>query len=470
MTTEQRKIAREKNKVRTQKILVALEWLLLNHEEWRRQDISLDQYKQQLRNPTLIDRSREEEDSRESSSTNIESNEVFQVFFPDGTASTLTGGQDNLQQFQELVKAAQQSGFNVELKNDLMKEAVHDFRDNNLVNACLLQFPYGRGGLHELRSKGDGSLTTSVDIEEYVRHLSLISQPHFQEELFSLILYNMYVKQEMVRTAGFTVRSNVSANALANELTPEEVDAAISDRRSGTSHSAASTGRRFLNAIDAIARSVPHSSNAAKKARQDGEAHQHRFGMASFFLTAAVDDDNSLIVQILSGVKVDDEADIGSLTDDELASRAKHRSTICLRYPGICSFYFELVLHILIYDVIGWDLDNKRPTDFPGLFGVPEALVLAVEEQGRATLHTHIQVWIRQYNEWRDDLYSLSRHARRKAEDKIIEAIDAVSSTKLFTKQRCPLPRGSYGAWQHDCSESLERRRQAPQVVDDNSL
>jgi hypothetical protein len=42
-------------------------------------------------------------------------------------------------------------------------------------------------------------------------------------------------------------------------------------------------GRQFLNAIDAIAKAVPHTNEAAKRARQDGEAHQHHFGMPSFF-------------------------------------------------------------------------------------------------------------------------------------------------------------------------------------------
>jgi hypothetical protein len=42
MTPEQRRIARQKNKIRTRVVLSALEWLLLHNEEWRRRRINLN--------------------------------------------------------------------------------------------------------------------------------------------------------------------------------------------------------------------------------------------------------------------------------------------------------------------------------------------------------------------------------------------------------------------------------------------
>ena len=242
LTAAQKSRAREKSKIRPQKFLIALEWLLLYNEEWRTKNINLDEVSHQLRNPVLIDQSRQVEGNGDS---NIESTEVFEVYFPDGSASTVSGGQENLEQFQELVKAAQESGYDLEMRNEWIKEAVHDFKDNNLVNACLLQFPYGRGGLHEVQLKGDGSITNSTDIKEYLEHLSLLSQPQFHEELFTLILYNMYMKQEMVRSAAWKVRSKVNAAFLAEELTQEDVEAAISSRANGSSNALSSRGRLF---------------------------------------------------------------------------------------------------------------------------------------------------------------------------------------------------------------------------------
>jgi hypothetical protein len=138
-------------------VLTALEWLLQHNEEWHQRSIDLDEVWQRLRNPVLIDNSETvhtDDDGISKHSSNIESTESFQVFFPDGTMSPVTGGQDNLQKFQELVQAATQCGYDLAFKSTLMKEAVSDFKDNNLVNACVLQFPYGRGGMHEQRMKG----------------------------------------------------------------------------------------------------------------------------------------------------------------------------------------------------------------------------------------------------------------------------------------------------------------------------
>ena len=155
-------------------------------------------------NPVIVDNCIPVGDSK--TENNVKSTESFQVFFPDGTMSQVTGGQENLEKFNEILQAACSSGYDIGFKANLMKEAVSDFKDNNLVNACLLQFPYGRGGMHEQRTNNNKSFTCNIDIEEYVQHLSKVSQRHFHHELFSLILYNLSMKQAMVRNAGWKVR------------------------------------------------------------------------------------------------------------------------------------------------------------------------------------------------------------------------------------------------------------------------
>jgi hypothetical protein len=169
-----------------------------------------------------------------SNGNNIESTESFQVFFPDGTMSSLMGGQESVLKFQELVQAAMHYGYDLAFKSSLMKEVVTDFKDNNLVNACLLQFPYGRGGMPEQRMKANGSFTCETDISDYVEHLSRLSQQSFHQELFTLILYNLAMKQVMVRTAGYCVRNKADAHTLAEELTAEDVADAINSRLNGT--------------------------------------------------------------------------------------------------------------------------------------------------------------------------------------------------------------------------------------------
>ena len=236
MTANQRQIAQQKNRIRTSYVLTALQWLISNNEEWKQRNLNLDEIRRSLRNPVLIDNSKTVQSADNDNvvnSNNIESSESFQVFFSDGTMSTPTGGQASLEKFQQLVQAATENGYDLALQSSVMKEAVTDFKDNNLVNACLLQFPYGRGGMHEQRRKANGSFTCDTDITEYAEHLSRLSQRSFHHDLFTLILYNLVMRQAMVRSAGYRVRNKADAHTLAEELTEEDVTEAVSSRLNG---------------------------------------------------------------------------------------------------------------------------------------------------------------------------------------------------------------------------------------------
>jgi hypothetical protein len=388
----------------------------------------------------------------------------------------LTGGQESLQQFQELVQAASQHGYDLEFRSSLMRDAVTDFKDNNLVNACLLQFPYGRGGMHEQRMKSNGSFTCETDITEYVEHLSRLSQPYFHYELFTLMLYNLMMKQTMVRTAGYRVRNKAAAHTLAEEITADDVTEAIQSRLNGTVVEGNGTtrhGSQFLKAVDAVAGAVPHTNEAAKRARRDGEAHQHQFGTASYFLTVTPDDDNSFLVQVYSQVNVDNDHPVALLNDEDLVARAKQRTQLRIKYPGICAYFFELVLDIVIEGVIGWDLAKGRARDdIVGLFGLPEAFTASVEEQGRKTLHSHIQIWVQNFNRLREDLHSPDLNISRQAARSITECMDHVGGCSLFS-----FGHGEHSTWQkpavyfpHDCTVADPNQRRKPAVVDDQKL
>ena len=161
----------KKNKIRPNYILEALNWLMVNNSEWQKIEIDLEKIRENLKNPTLIDNTSIEYDSE--NNNNVEQTETFEVFFPDGTVTALQGGQENLDKFKELMGAASKNGYTLEFRNDLNKQAVHDFKDNNLINACLLQFPYGRGGINEDRliEVNEPWQNKNIDIDQYVTHL-----------------------------------------------------------------------------------------------------------------------------------------------------------------------------------------------------------------------------------------------------------------------------------------------------------
>ena len=135
---------------------------------------------------------------------------------------------------------------------------------------------------------------------------------------------------------------------------------------------------------------------------------QHHFGTGSVFLTVTFDDENSVLMQVLSGVRIDDRAGEGDtvVSDEDLLERAGRRRALRLQYPGLAAINFKMKLQILMEEVIGWDMKNGRSTEKMGLFGDCQALSLAVEEQGRKTLHVHMTLYIEGYEKLRQEIFS----------------------------------------------------------------
>ena len=47
--------------------------------------------------------------------------------------------------------------------------------------------------------------------------------------------------------------------------------------------------------------------------------------------------------------------------DNVLCSKAKERINLQINFPGICALFFEEVLDVVIYELIGWDLVEEAP-------------------------------------------------------------------------------------------------------------
>lgn len=196
--------------------------------------------------------------------------------------SNTTGGQTDINKFKDLVYEACKHGYDLEFKAGLLKEAASDFKDNNMVNACLLQFPYGCGGIEEVRKKHNGSLTDTIDLSHYADHLCHLSQPHMHHQLFTLILYNLTMKQWMIQSAGWQVQDKSTAAQLANELTLEDIECAVYECQNGNTYNHGA-GNHLLRSVDAVSTALPHSNNAAKQMHRNAEAYQHHFEQPSFF-------------------------------------------------------------------------------------------------------------------------------------------------------------------------------------------
>ena len=115
-------------------------------------------------------------------------------------------------------------------------------------------------------------------------------------------------------------------------------------------------------------------------------------------------------------------------------TRAKRRSQLRIKYPGICAYFFQAVLEIVIEEVIGWNITENIPrTDINGLFGVPKAFAASMEEQGRKTLHSHIQIWIEGFHKLRCDLHSEVSRIRCDAERSLCQAVNATAACSFLS-------------------------------------
>ena len=463
MTDYQRDKARKKGVIRTGLVLRAVEWLVANHKRWK--GINMDIFRKELEgvSPVVIDNS-----SRiESENSNVEEEELFLCYHPDGANNETSGGFDEPGAFKEYVDRMQKDNYNVELQLDLGKEFVRESDGDLLLNACLLQFPYGIGSVDESRVLADGSFTQHTDITKFLDHLSRLSQVTFQTPMFQLIMYSMISKCRLLRSSRLQLKGKHTAETLANGVNSEDISSAIRGRERGFRDAGTAGSNTLLNAVDAMSRALPHTNEASKAARSNGESMQHHHGIGSIFLTVTFDDENSLLIQVLTQEEVDDDTPISELTDDELAARAKRRREIRLDYPGCASMNFEMLLTILTQKVIGWDMTKDCATAEPGLFGFCEAFSMAIEEQGRKTLHAHMTLWIRGFRALQRAIFFGTKVQKKEAGQSIATYHEHLVTTEMFGIMQ---QRKKQTIFDHPCKVEDRKERDGPNIVDEQGL
>ena len=179
-----------------------------------------------------------------------------------------------------------------------------------------------------------------------------------------------------------------------------------------------------------------------------------------------------LSFQLMSNNYIDDDTPIAEKTDAELEERGVKRNELRINHPGICSFYYKLMIDIVLEEVLGWDTILWQPKSEPGLFGHVLAFVASTEEQGRTTLHTHFQIWIKELLEPYQHMNSHITSVRERAEKFLTSAFDRVASCALFDSSKLPGQNKQNPLakmFDHNC-KLRKRKRQQPHIVDDQQL
>ena len=478
LTKKQKKNAQKHCQVRTDKLIQAVEWLCKYNRFWS--NIDLDKTRQMVSNwkPIVVDKSKEVNDSECHEHANIEERQSFSVYLPDSSAQQSHGGFDTSDELRILVEEAKQNNFSVELQCNLEKRYVNYYQEDWFVKANLLQFPYGIGGFNDYRleenTKRKGKWG-KIPISAFVDHWSRHSSPWFHRPHFVLMLFTVRINQEIFRSARFVTKKPISAKAISEGLTSDDLKSAAWFRKNRQRYQGTRAARSLLDAVDNTSRHLPHTAQAAKSALCKAEALQHTFGMGSLFLTVTPDDDNSILMQAYTGKLIDMNPDwyqpgfnLADMEDGPLKHLATERTQLRLQYPGISAMYYEAVLEIVIRDVIGWDLNTEAPTRQPGLFGTPLAFSCATEEQGRKSLHGHFIIWLKDHhNVIRNIMRQEDDTDKRKVIAQATELHDLLITTNLFSRDHRLLQK----AFDHsDCSIKHYWQRPLPEVVPDQQL
>ena len=294
----------------------------------------------------------------------------------------------------------------------------------DLVDAFPIQFPFGLGG-----PEGPINRKVPVSVEACLEHYMRLSLNQFMRPDFILVCYHIWCRNASYKTGLIKCKSDYQGKALAEKISQLSVED-IRHASSELSHAQEqneplrvdTTGTSFLQRITTSCKVLGHTTEAAKDARRKVYALTERFGSHSLFFTVTPDDECTFRVRMYANMGQKIEVPSVDCSESEWFADFTVRQSKRLKYPGACSLYYQSVVQA-VYELLGWD-KNRNLKKGKGIFGEPEAICHADEEQGRTTLHAHFLVWLKYFDKMRDLLFHCNEEIQERARDIMRQYID----------------------------------------------
>lgn len=119
------------------------------------------------------------------------------------------------------------------------------------------------------------------------------------------------------------------------------------------------------------------------------------------------------------------------------------RKKIRSKYPGACSLEYQSLMNIVVECLFQWDVKEQRSKG-KGIFGTTVAFAPADEEQGRKTLHQHVQLWVKEIDStFRRSLFDENETKRKSTRKKLQAYIDKVMTATYGPDLFAPTSDGS---------------------------
>ena len=450
-TKEQVNLTREACQVNKDRVLKAFNWLQKNNVLYKHIPLpTLDEIPEPYIHELF--------DLVESTDTNIETKRDFQFVFPDiNRMSETNGGFDTPHEFTKSVLQDVRLADQVKMIARSTSTAVCEYAGNELPKAFPLQFPYGYGAKQ-----------SNCTQSKYLQYLINIAEPNKHRGSFLLLLHSLYEKERAVSRSSLKCKANlggVSVPEAFSGVELKEVEEMLEALEKGDldsqNQSAAMT--HLLSTIHAVSGHLPFTDEAAKKERNKMFAMIAMHGLPAVFFTVTPEDLENFRIRVYASLSGVSEPPSPNATPEELERDFDLCVDMRRKYPGLCAFDFEQVLDIIIEDVLGWDVDKRKSQTEGGAFGRLNGWYIAVEEQGRKTLHAHMLLWVEGWTELLQRLYSNDETEQKIAGDQLRNNIDQIMSTKLnggvrLSQQR-RAPKKYSAHFTHLCVASKNKRK-----------
>ena len=341
---------------------------------------------------------------------NISNEMNITVLFPDKTDNIPTSGSfQNQEEFRK---------FLLQNPGKRVRHALHtrpkgtrskDYSSDEFVKAFPLQFPYGYAGFksQEVMKQFFKFRNSSIDDNDLLRHFLRHRKREFHKADFNLVANGVLMKSRVFNKVRLQCNLRFKDAKQLSEKFGEMTGAAINNsvikaRQEIKLTPHTDPADQFLRSVTAVCDELPHSNEAAVKARDRYFSLIVRFGLPALFVTVSPDDQRSAWIRIYllrdQNQFWGKEPDVDSLKNEDIIAEYKQRKADRTEFPGLCAEDYIAITEIFIRQVLKWD--RKWETNLgEGLFGSTEAFTQATEEQGRKTLHGHFLVWIENWNE-----------------------------------------------------------------------
>lgn len=132
-----------------------------------------------------------------------------------------------------------------------------------------------------------------------------------------------------------------------------------------------------------------------------------------------------------------------TIPDEDCIADFVMRQKTRRKYPGACSLMYQSLINILVESLFQWDIEKQKSKGV-GIFGTTVAFAPADEEQGRKTLHQHIQLWVKEFDsKFRNSLFDPDIDVRTRARAQLQDYVDKVMSASYGTQLLVPGPNNS---------------------------